>query len=272
MNQIKRYLRLYKVLASQFLKTIMQSKADFFMGLIGFFLTQIAGIVFLGLVFQQIPDLKGWTLEQLLFIYGFAQLPRGIDHLFTDNIWMVAWRYVVTGNFDRYLIRPMNLFFQVISEKLQPDAIGELLIGSILVARAFAKGVLVVDAVHIALFIASVIAGALIYTAIKLFFASFAFWMKKSGPVLQVAYEMAEFAKYPTEIYVKPIRFVITWVIPFAFVAYLPASYFLGVNSFLGTGSPAAVIGIEWVIAIVFCMIAYALFDKGTRIYEGAGN
>lgn len=272
MKQIKRYMRLYRVLASQFLKTIMQSKADFFMGLIGFFLTQIAGIVFLELVFRQIPDLKGWSLEQLLFIYGFAQIPRGIDHLFTDNIWMIAWRYVVTGNFDRYLLRPMNLFFQVISEKLQPDSIGELLIGTVLVTKAFTKGVLVTDAEHIALFAASVIAGALIYTAIKLFFASFAFWMKKSGPVLQVAYEMADFAKYPTEIYVKPIRFVITWVIPFAFVAYLPASYFLGVNSFLGVGNPAAVIGIEWVIAIVFCIAAYALFDKGTKIYESAGN
>ncbi|MGN0350057.1 MAG: ABC transporter permease [Roseburia sp.] len=272
MKQIKRYLRLYRVLASQFLKTIMQSKADFFMGLIGFFLTQIAGIVFLNLVFQQIPDLKGWSLEQLLFIYGFAQIPRGIDHLFTDNIWMIAWRYVVNGNFDRYMLRPMNLFFQVISEKLQPDAIGELLVGTILVVRALGKGVLVIDAVHIILFFVSVIAGALIYTAIKLFFASFAFWIKCSGPVLQVAYEMAEFAKYPTEIYVKPIRFIITWIIPFAFVAYLPASYFLGVNGFMGFDNHAVVIAIEWGIAIVFCIVAYALFQKGTRAYESAGN
>lgn len=51
---------------------------------------QAAGLAFLYLVFEQIPSMQECTLEQMLFIYGFAQLPRGIDHLLTDNIWMVG--------------------------------------------------------------------------------------------------------------------------------------------------------------------------------------
>lgn len=72
------------------MKTVMQSKLDFFIGLGGFLISQAAGLAFLYLVFQQIPVMKGWSLEQLLFIYGFAQIPRGIDHLLTDNLWMVG--------------------------------------------------------------------------------------------------------------------------------------------------------------------------------------
>lgn len=243
----------------------MQSKVDFLMGLLGFFLTQATGIIFLYLIFRQIPDLQGWTLEQLIFIYGFAQIPRGIDHLFTDNIWLVAWRMVINGEFDRYMLRPMNVFFQVIAEKLQPDALGEILIGSILVVISVQKGVAVLTPMNVLLFIVSMLAGALIYTSIKLFFASFALWMKQSGTLLQVAYEMAEFAKYPTEIYHKGIKFIITWVIPFAFVAYLPASYFLGKGS-------VGVIGIECVIAIIFWCVAYGVFNYGLKFYESAGN
>lgn len=265
MKTIKRYLRLYRVLISQFFKLILQSKVDFLIGLLGFFFTQIMGIAFLYLVFAQIPSLQGWTLDQLIFIYGFAQIPRGIDHLFTDNIWLVAWRIVINGDFDRYMLRPMNLFFQVIAEKLQPDAVGELLVGTILVVRALMKGVVVVDGVHAGMFLLSILAGALIYTAIKLFYASLAFWVKVSGPFLQVAYEMADFAKYPTEIYAKVVRILITWVVPFAFVAYLPAKYFLGMGD-------AYMIGIEWIIAIIFSMIAYGLFCRGTKVYESAGN
>lgn len=266
MNQCKRYLRLYKVMIAQFLKTIMQSKVDFLIGLFGFFFTQIMGIVFLYLVFQQIPNLQGWTFEQLIFIYGFAQLPRGIDHLFTDNIWLVGWRMVINGDFDRYMLRPMNIFFQVIAEKLQPDALGELLTGVILVAGSLAKGIVIVDILHVVLFFVSLVAGAVIYTSIKLFFASLAFWVKCSGPFLQTAYEMADFAKYPTEIYAKGVRFLITWVIPFAFVAYLPASFFLK------NDVSAGMIGIECVIAVVFWCIAYAVFHRGTHVYESAGN
>ena len=265
MHTLKRYWRLYRVLIKQFLKVVMQSKVDFLMGLLGFFLTQASGIIFLYLIFQQIPDLQGWTLDQLIFIYGFAQIPRGIDHLFTDNIWLVAWRLVINGEFDRYMLRPMNVFFQVIAEKLQPDALGEILIGTILVIISVQKGVAVFTPVNILLFVVSMLAGALIYTSIKLFFASFALWIKQSGSLLQVAYEMAEFAKYPTEIYHKGIQFIITWVIPFAFVAYLPASFFLGKEG-------AGVIGVECVIAVIFWCLAYGLFNYGLKYYESAGN
>ena len=259
-------MRLYRVLITQFLKGIMQSKVDFLMGLMGFFFTQFMGIAFLYLVFRQVPSLQGWTLEQLIFIYGFAQIPRGIDHLLTDNIWLIAWRMVLSGDFDRYMLRPMNLFFQVIAEKLQPDALGELLVGGILLVISLQKGIVIVDGVHIGLFFVSVLAGALIYTAIKLFFASLSFWVKISGPFLQTAYEMADFAKYPTEIYNRAIRFVITWIIPFAFVAYLPASFFL--KSDVSSG----IIGIECIMAVVLFAIAYVVFTIGTRRYESAGN
>jgi ABC-2 type transport system permease protein len=72
MKVLKRYARLYRVFVSQFFKTIVQSKANSFIGLVGFFLTQITGILFLYLVFEQIPVLADWNLDQLIFIYGFA--------------------------------------------------------------------------------------------------------------------------------------------------------------------------------------------------------
>lgn len=266
MAKIKRYFRLYRVLIKQFFKTLLQSKVDFLMGLFGFFFTQVLGIAFLYLIFDKIPNLNGWTLSQLIFIYGFAQIPRGIDHLFTDNIWLVAWRMVVNGDFDRYMLRPMNVFFQIICEKLQPDAVGELLIGTILIIMSLSKGIVIVDCMHIVMFIVSVIAGAVIYTSIKLLFANLSFWIKRSGPFLQVAYEMADFAKYPVEIYSKPIQFILTFVIPFAFVAYFPASYFLIQKSALTT------VGIECLIAVILSILAYSIFKIGISKYESAGN
>ena len=137
--------------------------------------------------------------------------------------------------------------------------------GFILVIMSVQKGVFVVTPISVLLFVVSIFAGALIYTSIKLFFASFALWIKQSGSLLQVAYEMADFAKYPTEIYHKGIQFIITWVIPFAFVAYLPASYFLGKGE-------AWMIGVESLIALVFWCVAYGLFNYGLKFYESAGN
>lgn len=46
MKTLKRYVRLYKVFVMQFFKSLVQSKADFLIGLCGFFFTQITGIAF----------------------------------------------------------------------------------------------------------------------------------------------------------------------------------------------------------------------------------
>lgn len=89
----------------------MQSKLDFFMGFFGFFLNQLLGIVFLQLVFEKIPHLNGWSFYQLVFIYGFAQIPRGIDHFFTDYLWLFARKTVKEGSFEVcFLLRYLSFF------------------------------------------------------------------------------------------------------------------------------------------------------------------
>ena len=266
MRKIAKYIRLYRIFAVQYMKTIMQSKADFLVGLGGFLISQAAGLAFLYLVFKQIPSMKDWTLEQMLFIYGFAQIPRGIDHLLTDNLWMVGWQMVIKGTFDKYMLRPMNIFFQIICETVQFDAIGELLVGGFFVGRAIVYGVVQVTFVKALLFIISVIAGSIIYTSVKLVLASIAFWVKDSSPIMTTAYDVADFAKYPIEIYAKPIQLVLMTILPFAFVAYIPATFFL-VNANIWK-----TIAAECGIAVVFWMFAYSLFKKGLAIYESAGN
>ncbi|MDE7282391.1 MAG: ABC-2 family transporter protein, partial [Lachnospiraceae bacterium] len=257
---------LYRIFAVQYMKTVMQSKVDFLVGLGGFLISQAAGLAFLYLVFKQIPSMKEWTLEQMLFIYGFAQIPRGIDHLLTDNLWMVGWQMVIKGTFDKYMLRPMNIFFQIVCEKVQFDAVGELLVGMFFVGRAVVYGVVQVTLLKALLFIVSIVAGSIIYTSVKLVLASIAFWVKDSAPIMTTAYDMANFAKYPIEIYAKPIQIVLMTILPFAFVAYIPATFFL-INANIWR-----TIAAECVIAVVFWLFAYGLFKKGLAAYESAGN
>ena len=266
MKKLAGYARLYRIFVLQYMKTVMQSKVDFFVGLSGFLVSQAAGLAFLGFVFMKIPSIQGWTLEQMLFIYEFAQIPRGIDHLLTDNLWMVGWQMVIRGTFDKYMLRPMNIFFQIVCEKVQFDAMGELLVGVFFVGRAVTHGVVRVTFLNVFWFLVSVIAGSVIYTSVKLILASLAFWVKDSSPLMTTAYDVADFAKYPVEIYAKPIRIVLMTILPFAFVAYIPATFFLTDANIWKT------IVAECGVAAVFWVFAYGLFRKGLEIYESAGN
>lgn len=261
-----RYFKLYMRFVSQYLKFMMQSKVNFFVGLAGFLTTQVSGIVFLYLVFQQIPTLSGWSYYEILFIYGFAQLPRGLDHLFTDYIWMVGMRVIIRGEFDRYLLRPLNPLFQVIAERFQPDAFGEIIVGIVVTAFATTKLGIDITFLKVLLFIILIIAGAVIYTSIKLFFASLAFWIKNSLPLMNLTYMTSDFSKYPIKIYSKFVRVIITIIIPFAFTAFIPASYFTGKTSLT-----LALFG-TLATAIISFTVAYSVWLLGIKNYESAGN
>jgi len=251
---------------AQFLKTMMQSKVDFFMGFLAFFTNQLLGILFISVIFTQIPSLEGWGFYEILFVYGFAQIPRGIDHMFTDLIWILGQDMVLDGSFDRYLLRPINPLFHICADRFQPDGLGELVIGVIILAIAASQLSLVITPFWVLFFIVSVLLGTVIYTSIKLFFASLAFWIKDSISIMSLAYSFSDYAKYPLSIYNTPVRFILSYVIPFAFVAYFPAAALLGKENLL------PIIGLEAAVAAVAWVIAYQTFKIGVNRYESAGN
>lgn len=129
---MKKYQRMHLIFIRQYLKQIMEYKVDFVIGVLGVFLGQGLNLLFLNVLFQHIPSLIGWSFQQIAFIYGFSLIPKGIDHLFFDNLWALGQRLVRKGEFDKYLTRPINPLFHILVETVQIDAMGELLVGALL--------------------------------------------------------------------------------------------------------------------------------------------
>ena len=118
---------------AQEFKRMMEYKGDFIVGIIGFFLVQLSNLLFLWIIFNQVPTLMGWTVYEVVFIYGLSLIPKGIDHFFFDNLWNIGFFIIRKGDFDKYLTRPVNTLFHVLVEKIQIDALGELIMGIALV-------------------------------------------------------------------------------------------------------------------------------------------
>lgn len=265
-KSIGRHLRLYQLFLVQYLKRLMEYRGDFWIGLLGFLLFQGAGIATLYLVFQKIPTLNGWGFNELLFIYGFAQIPRGLDHLFADNLWMLSGRIIRSGDFDKYLLRPINPLFHLISEIFQADALGELVVGIGLVVYASTALALTWTVGSLVSLGYLILMGMVIYTALKLLFASFAFWLKFSQHVVFFMYTFSDFAKYPVEIFHPVLRTIITFALPFAFTAYFPASWFMD------RMDPLWAFGGTTLAAVVTWTLGITVWRAGIKAYESAGS
>lgn len=266
MKHIKRALKIYKIFTVQELKRIMEYKGDFIVGVIAFLITQGFNILFLSIIFSQIPALMGWSFEQIVFIYGFSLLPKALDHLLFDNLWAIGHVTVRKGEFDKYLTRPINSLYHVMIERFQLDAFGEMIVAIGLMVYSIPQLAIEWSVIKVILAILVVPFSTLIYTAIKIATAALAFWIKKSGNVTYMFYMLNDFAKYPTDIYNKFIKTVITYIVPFAFTAFFPASYVI-------TGeNPLFNIGMTVVISSVLMAVSIVIWNCGVKVYESAGS
>lgn len=263
---MKRAFRLHRIFIAQYLKKLMEYKVDFIVGAVGFLLSQALEILFIGIIFSQIPDLAGWTFNEILFIYGFSLIPKAIDHMFFDNLWMVGYHIVRKGEFDKYLTRPINSLFYVTVEKFQIDAFGELIMGIILIAYSLIQIGADIVWYRVLVLLLLVPFAVLIYTAIKIITSAISFWTKQSGHITHMFYMSSDFSKYPVTIYNNFIKVVITFIIPFAFTAYYPASYFLR-----GENGLFCVLGTILVSSLLF-VVSILVWNRGIKKYESAGS
>ena len=75
--------------------------------------------------------------------------------------------------------------------------------------------------------------------------------------MIYIFYMFNDFAKYPISIYNSLLRWLISFIVPFAFTAYYPASYFLQDKDGLWN------IGGLILISLVFFVISLKLWDRG---------
>lgn len=222
MGKIKRYIHLYFSCLKRSLISRLEYKKDTIIAIFSFLISNVASILAIYFVISSIPSLDGWSFYQLGFLYGFSMLPVSIDHLFSDDLWNVAYSKVKQGELDRYFLRPVPVLFQVISETFQPEGFGELLVGIIMMCVCGANLSIDWSFSFVLLLVVATIFGGLIITSLKIICAALAFVFKRSGPLLQVVYDFISYTRYPLSIFPKFVKYILMFIFPFALVISLP--------------------------------------------------
>ena len=243
----------------------MEYRVDFLIGMFAFLFSQGAGLLFLYIIFQNVSSLAGFGINEILLMYGISLIPKGIDHLFFDNLWLLP-RHIRQGGMDRYLLRPINPLFSYLIERFQPDAFGEIILGLALFVVTTINLGLSITFLNMFALLSFIFVGIFVFTALKLLTSSTSFWLKDAYPLMQITYNISDYTKYPLLIFPKAIQVIMTLVIPFALVSYFPALYMLGTFSYVYV--------ITYLVGVTTVLIGFALFvwKKGLKHYESTGS
>lgn len=224
-----KYVTLYIQFMILQLKTILEYKGDFLIGMLSVFLGQINTFVLTLVVFTQLDSLAGFSIYEVFLMYGFYTFVKGFDHFYNDNIWSFAWSKIKEGRFITILLRPINPIFYIVMERIEISGLSECIIGIIIIVFSFIKlGInLNLGQVFVVLFL--IICGLAVYFSIKLLCSAPAFWTVCCGEFMTAGVEIGNTAKYPVEIYQnKIIKNLLLYVFAFPIAAYFPTVYSLG--------------------------------------------
>lgn len=270
-----RFISIYFAFIKQELKSLMEYKADFALGIIALIVETLASFIVIVAVFTQINAIAGFNFYEILLFYGYSILIRGIDHLYNDNIWTIAWNQIRDGSFYRYLIRPVNPLLHIVMEKFKIDGIGEVLVGVFLFFFAKNKLDLEFSLLDWITFFVFMVSGLVIYFSIKLIYASVAFWTVSSGEITTLVYELNTFTRYPLDIYrSRVIKFILLFIIPFVVVDFLPMLFFIrdDWSRSIRINDPVIYIGFVVGISAFLFSVSLLIWRKGIKRYEGAGT
>ncbi|PLT33026.1 ABC transporter permease [Bacillus sp. V5-8f] len=259
------YVSMFFQYMGQYMKTRLQYRADLVLEILSDLLNQAVNLVFILVVFGHTQLLAGWSRDEIIFIYGFFLVPYAIFSSFF-NIWDFNDRYIVKGEMDRILTRPIHSLFQIILERIELESLFGAVTGLVVIFYAGSALGLDIAWYDPFLFIVFAIGGALAYGAIFIAIASIGFWSDSKNSIMPMMYNIGNYGRYPVDIYNKVIRFVLTWVLPFAFVGVYPSAYFLGKEEWYMYSFATPIIG------VIFFMFSVAIWNQGVKRYRGAGN
>ncbi len=215
-------------------------------------------------------SLGGWSYEQIVFLYGIAIVSHGISVLLFVQTWYMD-SSILYGDFDRYLLRPMNVFFQFCISFFNLIGLTDLLPAVIILIYGCCLVGFVPTVLNILKLLSMILSATFIRGAVFLFVGSVAFYIKGRNRLSDMTLTVYQYTTmYPLSIYPKIIQVLFTFVIPLGFVSYYPASDFLDLQT--GLMPTSNIWFISLCVAALAFFLAYQFFKFGIKRYESAGS
>jgi ABC-2 type transport system permease protein len=211
------YWRAYREFWRLNFLTLIEYKGNFFIWLMFSFVYHGVAIGAIWVTMTRFPSMMGWTYQEVFFLYTLFMLGHTLNNTLFFTVGNVP-ELIREGTFDRYLVRPLNPLFQVLSApgQIWPD---ELALALVFFAIAQAVVHLQWSIATVGLLFAAMIGGAFIDFAVQLVVATLAFWFIRLDALRWVVMSLEnDFTRYPLSIYTRSVRIVLGYVFPFAFM------------------------------------------------------
>jgi ABC-2 type transport system permease protein len=263
-------VRAYCLIAAMWVRSTMVYRTSFLMLAAGSFATSVLDFVAIMIMFSHVEFLGGFAFREVALLYATSATSLGLADLLLGSFDRVGTR-VRDGTMDTMLVRPVPALAQVAADRFALRRLGR--IGqSVLVLGWALGGVELAGGAWAPLLLAvTVLSGTAIFGAVFVVGGAFQFVAQDAAEVQNsFTYGGATLLEYPPTVFAKDLVRGVTFVVPLAFVNWLPVLRLLGRDDPLGLPGWADFAGPA--VAAACCGLAGLAWRAGLRAYRSTGS
>jgi ABC-2 type transport system permease protein len=250
------------------IRSEMQYKLDFFAQVLGNMLFYAAGMANIAIILHRFESIDGWRLGELALLYSLVFLTSGLaNFLFMPFIDLS--QILIRGELDRFLLRPANPFVLYMASKVWIFNWGTAFLGLIVLLWAVTVAPIDWTAAKLFYLLLVVAGGTLIQGSFVVLVGTLSFWFYETGVLYYTILMPArDLISYPVSLFPRALRFLLTFVLPFAFVNFVPAHALLDRQSFF----PPLLAWATPLVGLLCFGAVYSVWLWGLTKYQGAGS
>ncbi|MER8028522.1 ABC transporter permease [Streptomyces bauhiniae] len=251
-------------------RSTMAYRVSFVMNTLGNFAATFLDFVTIMLMFSRVDSLAGWSLPEVAFLYGLSAVAFGMADLLIGSMDRLG-RRVRDGTLDTLLVRPAPVLAQVAADRFALRRLGRVTQGALVLGWSLSR--LDVDWTPLKLLLmpVMVVGGCGIFCAVFVAGAAFQFLAQDASEVQNAfTYGGTTLLQYPPAVFTVELVRGVTFVLPLAFVNWVPAAYVLGRPYPLGL--PGWTAFVSPLVALACCALAGLAWRAGLRSYRSTGS
>ena len=258
-------MRLYVKYFAMHLKSQMQYKLSFVLTALGQFLVSFTALLGVWFMFMQFHEVEGFSFQQVLLCFATVLMAFSLAECFGRGF-DVFPRMIGDGTFDRALVRPRTLVFQVLASQMDFTRLARVLQAILVFCYAIPASGVQWTADKIMTLALMVSCGCIIFFCLFLVYAAFSFFTLEGLEFMNILTDGArEFGRYPFSVYGRHVLQFCTYVVPLALFQYYPLLYLLGVET-------SVLYMLTPLLGLLFALPAYAFWRFGLRRYKSTGS
>lgn len=247
------------------LKCQMQYPLTFFSGIISRVLLSFTSVAAVLFMFARFNEVEGFTLSQTLLCFSIVSMAFSLTEVFARGFDIFP-RMLGNGEFDRVLVRPRGVIFQVLASHMEFTRLSIFVSAAAVLGYALPRSGVTWTWDKLLTLSLMILCGAAVFFSLFILYAAFSFFTTEGLEFMNIlTHGGKEFGRYPFAVYGNGVLRFLTYVVPMALFQYYPLLYLLD-------REPSKFYMLVPLFALLFLLPSYGLFRLGLRHFKSTGS